>query len=87
MAFCTTTWTQDCSDRPGLKMLAAGAARRRGFAPKHHRPVHPNYAHLAGLPGRKAKAKTQPQVVHTVTTPKLPKGFRPPRPTTPMPGG
>ena len=76
MSFCQTTWSKDFTGAPGLKLLGAAAARRKGFTPKHHRDVHPDHAAKLGLPGR--KVRKEPDFVHKVTTSKLPAGFRPP---------
>jgi hypothetical protein len=76
MAFCKTTWSKDLTGAPGLKLLGAADARLQGFTPKHHRDVHPDHAAKIGLPARKARKEMR--FVRTVTTSKLPAGFRPP---------
>ena len=69
MSFNRTTWTEDCSDRPGLKMLAAIAAAGKGHPPKHHRALRPS------------KTARPTTVVHVVVhTSKLPAGFQAPKP-------
>lgn len=37
MSFNKNTWSKDCADKPGIKMLGAMDAVRKGFTPKYHR--------------------------------------------------
>jgi hypothetical protein len=37
MSFNKSTWSQDQADKPGIKMLGAMDAVRKGYAPKYAR--------------------------------------------------